>query len=128
MIEPAFTLLLIINAPLSKPPEPIFFDAIEKVESGGFVFAVGDNGRSIGPLQIQYSYWLDSRVKGSYIWVLNRSYARQVAYRYMMRYERKLLEQHDYTGLARLHNGGPNWRKIKATIPYALKIKGAMRG
>ena len=42
-----------------------FWDAIKQVESSGNENAVGDNGRSIGPLQIQRSYYNDAVERNS---------------------------------------------------------------
>ena len=42
---------------------------------------------------------------------------------YFMRYEPEALANGDWETLARLHNGGPNWReKLVATARYWSKV------
>lgn len=110
-------------------------DAIEQVESGGNVHAVGDGGRSLGPLQIQRVYWADavehSRRQGDY-WdlgsgtypasVLDRSYARQVVLAYADRYGARTTEE-----IAKVHNGGPAGARKRATLGYWARVQAAMR-
>lgn len=110
-------------------------DAMEQVESGGNVHAVGDGGRSRGPLQIQASYWQDavehSRRHGDR-WalgtgsypesVLDRSYARRVLLAYADRYGARTPEE-----IARVHNGGPAGARKKATLGYWARVRAAMR-
>lgn len=99
-------------------------DAIRQVESGGNVNAVGDGGRSIGPYQIQRAYWLDSRVPGHYEQVRDTAYAERVVIAYWRRYEPDALRRGDAETLARLHNGGPGWRKHRAaTDGYWRKVR-----
>lgn len=106
-------------------------DAIQRVETGGHrnpSQAVGDGGRSIGPLQIQRAYWQDSGVAGRYEQVRDEAYARRVVIAYAKRYEPAALRRGDAETLARLHNAGPGWRgKRRATDGYWKRVKGAMR-
>ena len=77
--------------------------AIWKVESNWRLHPPpGDRGRSIGPLQIQYRYWKDSRVPGAWESCNDIGYACTVVRAYWKRY-------HATGSLDRalLHNGGP---------------------
>ena len=116
-----------------------FWDAIKQVESGGDENAVGDNGMSIGPLQIQRAYYNDATERNSslqsgkyagykYENCKGRGsfeYSRAVAEAYMDRYatERRLGHPPNYEDKARIHNGGPNGYKMSATIPYWEKVE-----
>lgn len=101
----------------------LLLTAILLVESGGNHDAIGDNGDSIGGYQIQYAYWLDARMTyGSYEDVRDPLYAQQVILRYWDRYAK----EHTLEELARLHNGGPNWRNSPKTIEYWEKILNKM--
>lgn len=93
-------------------------DAMTQVESGGDVNAVGDQGRSIGPLQIQRGYWRDARVPGRYEQVRTPAYARRVVVAYWHRYCADALRRGDFETLARVHNGGPAGARKAATKPY----------
>lgn len=105
--------------------------AIMAVESGGNIKAIGDNGRSIGPYQIQMSYWKDSGVGGVYLQCFEKSYSERVIRAYWRWYAgaayRRLQSGEgtikDCEQLARIHNGGPaGWRKA-ATYKYWKKVK-----
>jgi hypothetical protein len=106
----------------------LLLTAIMLVESGGDANAVGDRGRSIGPYQIQYSYWLDSGVPGSFKMCRNKTYARKVVKAYWKRHEPKAVKRNDLKSLARLHNGGPNWRSKSSTVGYWNKVRNHMKG
>lgn len=104
------------------PPE--FFAALNRVETGGRDGAVlGDNGRSLGPLQISRAYWQDSRVPGDYGSVTNRTYAEKVALAYLQRYCPAAVRAGDAETCARIHNGGPAGAKKAATLGYWRKVK-----
>ncbi len=107
-------------------------DTIETVESGGNVRAIGDNGRSKGPYQIQRAYWADAcgkgKVKWDYeTWVWNRSKSRQVIRWYWERYCPQAYRIADLETLARVHNGGPTGARKATTIPYWNKVKGKLK-
>ena len=107
-----------------------FFDAIQQVETGGLADpanAVGDNGSSLGPYQIQRAYWQDSGVPGRYEQVCDRKYAERVMRGYWQRYCPQAVKGRDWQTLARTHNGGPAGRKKKSTIKYYLKVQAAMK-
>lgn len=102
-------------------------DAMEQVESCGNRNVVGDNGRSFGPLQIQYPYWKDSRTPGVFSRVHDRAYARRVVLNYWRRYCPNALRSEDLQWLARTHNGGPRGVLRQATFAYWNKVRLAMR-
>ena len=127
------------SLPLAKLSDDQFWNAIKCVESGGDENAVGDNGDSIGPLQIQKNYYKDAveynpalqsdkykgftyedcKGPGSF------EYSRAVAESYMCRYatEARLGRPPTYEDMARIHNGGPNGYKKEATVEYWKKVE-----
>lgn len=103
-------------------------DAIRQVESGGKTGRiVGDDGRSLGPYQIQKPYWQDSGVPGKYRDVERADYAERVMLAYWQRYCSKALARGKWATLARIHNGGPNGHRKRATLTYWAKVKQALR-
>jgi len=105
--------------------------AMQQVESGGDRFAVGDYGRSKGPLQIGRAYWSDSwrdvpdaPVYDEEVWSVEQS--ERTVVRYWNRYEPDALRRADVEVLNRLHNGGPAWR-YKNTDAYWTKVQAAMK-
>jgi hypothetical protein len=114
------------------------------VESGGRADAIGDGGRSIGPLQIQRAYWADARMDtGRYDDCRDAGYARQVVLAYWDRYapsalraagsktrgardEGRVMDAAEV--LARTHNGGPRGAQKAATAAYWNKVQAAMTG
>ena len=120
-------LLALASASHAAPPES-FWRALHQVETSGRHGAVlGDNGKSLGPLQISRAYHADSRVAGSYEQVTDLAYARRVATAYFKRYAPAAWEAGDVETLARIHNGGASGHKKAATLPYAEKVRRAMR-
>jgi len=116
------------------PDLALLYDAIRIVETGGEPNegrdAVGDNGQSIGPYQIQRAYWKDAlefnpSVGGKYEDVRNKDYAERIMLLYWKRYatERRLGRSPTFEDLARIHNGGPNGHRRGATIPYWEKVQ-----
>lgn len=103
--------------------------AIRIVESNDNPDAVGDGGDSIGCYQIQKCYWLDAKefsdLGGTYLDCYNRGYADRTVRCYMARYatERRLGREVTQEDIARIHNGGPNGYKKKATLKYWEKVK-----
>ena len=98
------------------------------MESGGDPKAVGDGGKAIGIYQIHRAYWQDAvahdpSIGGSYRDCYDPTYAERVVRAYLDRYAPKnaTIEQ-----LARIHNGGPQGHKKKATIKYWRKVKDAL--
>ena len=107
------------------PLDQKFIKAIHMQESSGKVENVkpGDNGRSIGPLQIQKAYWIDSRVPGSYEPCTNLDYSIKVMTAYLNRYAKPAVVSKDYETLARIHNGGPKGAQKKATLRYWTDVR-----
>lgn len=107
-----------------------YLDALQQVETGGEPNggrdAVGDDGASLGPLQIQRAYWQDSRVPGTYEQVRDVAYARRVVIGYARRYEPAALKRGDWETLARLHNAGPGWRRVNNKA-YWKRVQAAMQ-
>ena len=122
-----FALLTLASASHAAPPES-FWRALHQVETSGRTGAIlGDNGKSLGPLQISRAYWQDARVGGSYSQVTSIVYARRVATAYLQRYAPQAWAQGDVETLARIHNGGPSGHRKSATLGYAEKVRRAMR-
>lgn len=140
----SLSLLLIVLALLAfvvpvnaSPPQDeltIFYNSISAVESSGGKNIIGDDGASIGHYQIQRAYWYDAthnakgkRIHdGKYEDVKNPAYARQVMLWYWQRYAATALAEGDWQTLARIHNGGPNGAKVKATQGYWRKVQAEM--
>ena len=120
-------ILALASASHAAPPES-FWRALHQVEASGRHGAIiGDNGRSLGPLQISRAYHADSRVAGDYSQVTDLVYARRVATAYLKRYAPQAWAQGDVETLARIHNGGPSGHRKAATLPYAEKVRRAMQ-
>jgi hypothetical protein len=120
-------ILALASASHAAPPES-FWRALHQVETSGRHGAIiGDNGRSLGPLQISRAYHADSRVAGDYSQVTDLVYARRVATAYLKRYAPQAWAQGDVETLARIHNGGPSGHRKAATLPYAEKVRRAMQ-
>jgi hypothetical protein len=120
-------LLALASASHAAPPES-FWRALHQVETSSRTGAVlGDNGKSLGPLQISRAYHADSRVAGNYEQVADLAYARRVATAYLKRYAPAAWEAGDVETLARVHNGGPAGARKTATLHYAEKVRRAMR-
>ena len=104
-------------------PTPAFFAALHQVETGSALGAIkGDNGRSLGPLQIMRSYHADSRVGGDYARCSDLEYSKKVVTAYLKRYAPAAWDAGDVATLARIHNGGPKGNIKPATKPYAAKV------
>ena len=106
--------------------------AICKVESNCEEDAVGDNGNAIGPYQIWEIYWKDAvefnpslRKNHTYEDCTNKEYAEQIVLAYWQRYatEKRIGRPVTDEDRARIHNGGPNGYKKKATLKYWKKVQ-----
>ena len=108
-----------------------WLDAVEHVESRGDLDAVGDGGKSIGPMQISLAYWKDARMTlGVYEncrGPMSHFYSRLVVLAYMLRYCPKDLAAGDWEVCSRIHNGGPRGAVKKATVKYAWDVNKAMQ-
>jgi len=124
--------LFFVSASLGAAELPAsFVRAIHQIESSGqYGMILGDfkNGeyQSIGPIQIQKVYWLDSKTEGKYMQCTNLNYSVVVMENYFKRYCPKALRENDLEVLARTHNGGPNGPKNPKTKIYWKKIKEIM--
>lgn len=100
----------------------LLLDAIAQVESRNNSRAVGDGGHARGMYQLHRTYWRDGtrilKVKWDYNLAFKAEKSRRVVKAYILHYGKgkSLLD------MARIHNGGPNGYKKKATLPYARKI------
>ena len=123
-----FALILALAAAAHAAPPESFWRALHVVETSGRQGPIlGDNGRSLGPLQISRAYFADSRVGGAYEQVADLPFAIKVASAYMRRYEPEAWRAGNVEVLARLHNARPGWRrKLSATDVYAAKVRRAL--
>jgi soluble lytic murein transglycosylase-like protein len=106
--------------------------ALILVESGGNNKAVGDNGKAYGCLQIWEAYVIDANQQAGTNYIhedaFDRTQAIEITNAYMQRYatERRLGRQPTAQDIARIHNGGPNGWKKKATVGYWKKVQKAL--
>jgi len=128
-ISLALASIVTAQSPLRVNQEKLL-NALIKVESNGNDKAIGDNGKSIGCLQIQQAYWIDaterSGLGGNYVDCMRRDYSKCVVRAYMNRYGKKwwnTLEGFNPEKIARIHNGGPKGHKKKATKAYWQKVR-----
>ena len=89
--------------------------------------AIGDNGDSIGPYQIQLPYWqdataYDSSIGGAYKNCKQFEYSQKVIKAYIRRYaiDKGIT---DPVKMARVHNAGPKGYKKEVSIEYGNKFK-----
>jgi len=118
-----FALLLALASAAHAAPPESFWRALHLVETSGRHGPIlGDNGRSLGPLQISRAYFTDSRVAGTYEQVADLPFARRVVSAYLQRYAAKAWAAGDVETLARIHNGGVRGDRKQATINYGKKV------
>lgn len=121
MIRAALILALAATAHAA-PPES-FWRALHLIETSGRHGPIlGDNGRSLGPLQISRAYFTDSRVGGTYEQVVDLGFARKVVSAYLQRYAPQAWAAGDVVTLARIHNGGPAGARKASTVNYGAKV------
>ena len=108
--------------------------AVMMVESGGNDKAIGDNGASHGPLQIQKACLIDAnewrKARGLSQFKFpqdcyDRQKSEQIMIAYLHRYanENRLGRRPTIEDFARIWNGGPNGYKKQATVKYWNKVK-----
>ena len=103
-----------------------------KIESGGNDFAIGDDGKAYGCLQMHAAYVQDAAEYAGKDWIHEDAFQRDVAIQifqaYMARYatEERLGRKPTIEDIARIHNGGPNGYKKTATDKYWKKVQGIM--
>ncbi len=106
-----------------------FFDALWQVESSSRLTPPdGDDGRSVGPYQIQWAYWKDSGVPGDYYDCRGKEYSERVMLKYWARWCNDALGSGDWQTLAMIHNGGPTGDEKDSTLGYWGLVKGVMHG
>ena len=115
----------------ASPPMSPLEDAIWAVETSRQVGEIlGDNGKSLGPLQISKAAWTDVAEDGEvYQDCTQLEYSLKVFRRYMLRYATPKRLGHIATDedKARIWNGGPNgYRKKDATAGYWSRVKSEM--
>ena len=116
-------LLLALTATTHAAPPESFWRALHLVETSGRHGPIlGDNGRSLGPLQISRAYFTDSRVGGTYEQVVDLGFARKVVSAYLQRYAPQAWAAGDVVTLARIHNGGPAGARKASTVNYGAKV------
>ena len=116
-------LLLALAATTHAAPPESFWRALHLVETSGRHGPIlGDNGRSLGPLQISRAYFTDSRVGGTYEQVVDLGFARKVVTAYLKRYAPQAWAAGDVVTLARIHNGGPAGARKANTVNYGAKV------
>ena len=116
-------LLLALCATAHAAPPASFFRALHVVETSGRTGAIiGDNGRSLGPLQIMRAYHSDARIGGDYSRCADLDYSRRVVTAYLQRYAPQAWASGDVVTLARIHNGGPRGASKPATVAYGDKV------
>ena len=115
----------------STPLVFILMSAMIQVESRGDCEAVGDDGRSFGPLQIQQIYLDDierfAGIKFTIEQIKEECFARIACWHYLKHYAQKIheLENRQVTleDLARTHNSGPMGYLKESTDIYWIKVK-----
>jgi len=103
--------------------------ALITIESGGNDFAIGDDGKAYGCLQMHAAYVQDAAEHAGKDWIHEDAFQRDVAIQifeaYMDRYATKerLGREPTIEDVARIHNGGPNGYKKPSTDKYWKKVK-----
>ena len=94
----------------------------------------GDDGTSIGPLQISQLYHADAweldrttRKKGYFECELDLAHSEHTCLKYWMRWCPWALKFGDLETLARVHNGGPSYHLAPKTRKYWKKVKGELK-
>lgn len=110
-----------------------FLVALQQVESSGHANPPdGDGGRTIGPLQIRFDYWLDATsadpsLGGTYQDCRRPQYARRCVLAYLRHYTPTSLEKRNWEVLARTHNGGPGGARSRRTLTYWHRVRKEMQ-
>ena len=98
--------------------------AIEENGSTADSDELGDNKKSLGPLQICWKYWDDADMPdGTYNDCVSYKYACRVAIRYWKRYCPEALAKVDCKVLVRIHNGGPTGNRKSSTLGHWAKVQ-----
>jgi hypothetical protein len=117
-------LLLALAATAHAAPPDSFWRALHIVETSGRTGPIlGDQGRSLGPLQIMRAFHADSRVAGDYSRCAELEYSKRVATAYLKRWAPEAFAKGDVVTLARVFNGGPRGHLKQATKGYGVRVK-----
>jgi len=107
-----------------------FFDALCIKESSGVANPPkGDGGMARGPYQIWEHYFQDAleadeSIRGLHYEDCDDEFkASMVVGAYMRRYELAAWDAQDWQSLARLHNGGPSWRRTASAKDQRRRAK-----
>ena len=105
---------------------------VETGQKEGMIW--GDNGRSLGPLQISKACWLDATeydpsIGGTWHDVAKLDYAIRINRAYLARYcnERRLGRKPTNFDRARIWVGGPRGPWRESSIPYAKRVTGLIK-
>ena len=123
-------ILLALALTAQAAPSESFFRALHIVETSGKLGpTIGDQGRSLGPLQISRAYHKDSCVgnDSDYARCADLDYSKRVVTAYLQRYAPQAWAAGDVEVLARVHNGGPKGATKPATKGYAVRVKAFMK-
>jgi hypothetical protein len=110
----------------------ILIPLLIQVESSGNINVKdGDGGKAVGILQIHKDYWKDGTYalgqKIPYARAKDPATAKRVVFAYLTRYgkhyEKTTGKKATLEVLAKVHNGGPDGWKKKATEKYWEKVK-----
>jgi hypothetical protein len=123
-------LLLALCVTANAAPPDNFFRALHIVETSGKLGPmIGDQWRSLGPLQISRAYHKDSRVgnDSDYLRCADLEYSKKVVTAYLQRYAPQAWVAGDVETLARVHNGGPKGATKPSTKGYAVRVQAFMK-
>ena len=123
-------LLLALCVTAHAAPPDSFFRALHIVETSGKLGpTLGDQGRSLGPLQISRAYHKDSRVgnDSDYSRCADLEYSKKVVTAYLKRYAPQAYAAGNVEVLARVHNGGPKGAIKPNTKGYAVRVQALMK-
>lgn len=129
----AIIVTLFVTACIAQVPTKLL-DAIATAESSNRATAVGDGGKSVGMYQIGKLYVDDvNNIYGTsykYTDRLNPVISREITAKYLAHYgkvyTRRTGKKPTVEVYARIHNGGPNGYKKKATIKYWRKVRNVL--
>lgn len=121
----------IVEVEVAVPTAPVtiwqLMDAISFVESGNNPDAIGDNGKAVGPFQIQPIMLDDvNRILGKEVFTLKDRYSLTKSRLIFLIYTTHYNCNQDASRIARDWNGGPNGHTKSATLPYYLKVHDAL--
>ncbi len=105
-----------------------FFKALGQVESAGNVKAYNKNENAIGIYQIRKLYFIDAQKfnpelkKYKHKDCFSEQISKQIVLAYFQKYGKNELKNKDWESLAKLHNGGCNWKNKTGKAKQNLEI------